>query len=570
MELNIRIGGAAGQGMQTIGNILSKIFARGGHEVFSVMDYMSRVRGGHNYFQIRVSDKDISAKNDELDILVALNRETIDIDGVDIKRDGVIIYDGGAEGEISHDKCSTCLNVPLGSLAVEKAGGKLYLNSVAIGAVLGLIGYDLEIMASVLEEFFSHKKGDEVAANNITAAKAGAEFVLGSDKLLHDLDISCTSGTKMLINGNEAIALGALAAGCKFFCSYPMTPSTSVFVNAAKYSHDFDAVVEQAEDEIAAVNMIIGASYAGVRSMTTTSGGGFCLMVEGLGFAGIAEIPIVIVNSQRSGPSTGLPTRTEQADLLFAVNASHGEFPRIVLAPSSPKDAFYATIRAFDLADRFQLPVILLDDQYLADTLVTVDEFDPNNQNGDRHLIDSDTLNEMEQYNRYEVTESGISPRALPGVSSHVVVSDSDEHTPDGHLTEDLVAALAQKDKRARKLTGVSRNIKVPESYGSPDAKYTLITWGSTFGVAKELLVKKSLGKFNLINVQEVWPLSEGFFKANLNGKKVITVEGNSTGQLAELIRRVSGVKADSILKYDGRPITINYLEEKLKEKGVL
>ncbi|MFC1855318.1 2-oxoacid:acceptor oxidoreductase subunit alpha [Thermodesulfobacteriota bacterium] len=569
MELNIRIAGSAGQGMQTIGYILSKAFARGGLEVFSVMDYQSRVRGGHNYFQIRVSDKKITAKIDELDILVALDLNTIDSDMNDVKESGVIIYDG-EETAADAISCENCVNIPFTSLAVEATKSKLYSNSIAVGAVFGLIDYDMDILYSVLEEFFSKKKGADITKNNIEAVNKGADFAKKLENKPDFERVPSADSEKMLINGNEAIALGALAAGCKFFCSYPMTPSTSIFVNAAKYSHDFDVVVEQAEDEIAAVNMIIGASYAGARSMTTTSGGGYCLMTEGIGFAAIAEIPIVIVNSQRSGPSTGLPTRTEQGDLLFAINASHGDFPHIVLAPSSPKDAFHLTMKAFELADKFQTPVTMLDDQFLADTYVTVKKFDLENVKIDRSIIDTDELNAMEQYNRYEITDSGISPRALPGQSKHVVVSDSDEHTADGHLTEDIEAALLQKDKRSKKLWYIMRDLGLPQTYGSPQAKTVLITWGSSFGVAKELLLKKSNGKLSLINLQEVWPISSEFFMNNLKGKKAITIEGNQTGQMARLIRQVSGIKVDSILKYDGRPFTLDYLEEKLTERGVI
>ena len=570
MELNVRISGSAGQGVQTIGYILSKVFAGGGHEVFSVQDYMSRIRGGHNYFQIRASDKNIHCKNDVLDILVALNLESIEIDKGDVKDGGIIVYDGSKEGSGVNSECHNCVNVPFVSLANDSAGDKIYANTVAVGAVLGFIGYDLNILYDVLNEHFSHSKSADVIKNNISAAKAGADSAKDSGVNLDGLKyISTAKAKKMLINGNEAIALGALAAGCKFFCSYPMTPSTSILVTAAKYSHEFDVVVEQAEDEIAAVNMIIGSSYAGVRSMTTTSGGGYCLMVEGIGFAGMAEIPIVIVNSQRSGPSTGLPTRTEQGDLLFAINASHGDFPRIVLAPSTPKDAFYLTIKAFDLSEKYQVPVTILDDQYLADSYVTIKEFNLNKVKNRDHIIDTDELNNAEEYFRYTITSSGVSKRALPGQSRHVVISDSDEHTTDGHLTEDLTVGVEMKDKRANKLWHIMREMELPSAFGSPAAKITLITWGSTFGVAQELLLKSN-GKFNLINIQEVWPLSAEFFKINLEGKRGIAIEGNSTGQMARLIRQISGIKVDSVLKYDGRPFTLDYLENQLIEMEVL
>ncbi len=405
VDINFMIGGEAGQGVQSIGFLLAKVFARGGYHVFADQDYESRIRGGHNFFRVRVSDGRIGAITEPLDMLVALNRESIDLHRNELAAGGVVIFDGGKIKNIPAD--GGLLGIPLERLAEERAGGKLMTNTVALGAALALVGYDLNILNAVLVKHFSK---DKVADSNIAAAKAGYEYAKAEYK--GDFrKIKALSNTKrMLITGNEAVSLGAIAAGCKFMAAYPMTPASSIMEYVAAKSKDFNLVMVHAEDEIAAINMVIGAAYAGVRAMTATSGSGFCLMVEGIGLAGITETPIVVIDGQRPGPAVGLPTRTEQGDLQFVLHAHHGDFPRAVLAPATPEDAFWLTVKAFNLADKYQLPVIILTDQHLATSYATVDPFDVSKVIVDRGLLFSEEKESSSEYKRHRITQSGISP----------------------------------------------------------------------------------------------------------------------------------------------------------------
>lgn len=362
----------------------------------------------------------------------------------------------------------------------------------------------------------------------------------------------------MLMNGNEALALGALAAGCKFASAYPMTPATGVITYLAGKAGDFDLVIEQAEDEIAAINMAIGASYAGVRALTATSGGGFCLMTEGISLAGMTETPLVIILAQRPGPATGLPTRTEQAELLFALNAGHGEFPRVIMAPGTAEEAFYSIQKAFNIAERYQTTVIVMSDQHLADSYWSIESLDPRRIKVDRAMINDDEI--TDDYQRHKITDSGVSPRAIPGQAGKaVVVTDSDEHDEDGHIIEDSSTRNAMAEKRMRKLQGISSEISKPVLYGKEDPELLLIGWGSTYGALKEAVdTLNSQGKhISMLHFMELWPFPEGIAETVSSANKSFTVENNSTGQLRRLIRMETGVECSgSITKYDGRPLT--------------
>jgi 2-oxoglutarate ferredoxin oxidoreductase subunit alpha len=352
MDYTIKIGGEAGQGIQTIGEALGRVFTRVGYQVFSHQDYESRVRGGHNFFQIRISDKPLAAPRANVDILVALDRESIVQHERELSGGGRIIYDSSAlklkrQGPLF-------LDVPFEKLALEQGGSKIMANTVATGAVLGMLGMDLRLFLELLAETFG-KKGDEVVRENRNAAHAGHEFaVQNCVQCPFDLSVREVK-QRMLLGGVEAIALGALASGCKFYAAYPMTPSTGIMNYLAAKGREYGVVVEQAEDEIGAINMALGASFAGVRAMTATSGGGFALMVEGVSLAAMTETPVVIAVGQRPGPATGFPTRTEQGELQFLLSAGHGEFPRVIFAPGTPKQALYLTNKAFDLAEKYQI-----------------------------------------------------------------------------------------------------------------------------------------------------------------------------------------------------------------------
>jgi 2-oxoglutarate ferredoxin oxidoreductase subunit alpha len=566
VDLSLKIGGQAGQGMQTIGYILSKIFSRGGYHILAHQDYQSRIRGGHNFFQIRLSSEPVFAHSEQIDLLLALDELSINEHLAEVKTGGGIIYDSNAAPSIKSQKGQ--FGIPLTELAVSAGGKKVLANTVASGAALGLLDYDLSALEKLLQEAFSKKK-PELLENNIKAARAGYQFAQENftQQFAYKLKPQSTN-PKLMINGNEAIALGALAGGCNFFAAYPMTPSTSIMVYLAGKQADFNIMVEQAEDEISALNMAIGASYAGARAMTATSGGGFALMTEALSLAGMTETPVVIALAQRPGPATGLPTRTEQGDLLFALHAGHGEFQRIIFSPGSAEEAFYLTQKAFNLADKYQIPVLILTDQYLADCYRNIAPYDLSSLSIDRYLASAEDLNDNAEYLRHKLTDSGVSPRLIPGKSSHLVVTDSDEHTEDGHLTEDLRIRVDIVNKRNRKLQGLISNITPPVLHGPADAELLLIGWGSTYGVIKE--VARTLcnrGKVvSQLHLPQLWPFPAEAVNRILNSvnSKVI-IENNSTGQLNWLLRATTGSGADKeILKYDGRPFSADYILDAL------
>ena len=567
-DINFMVGGEAGQGVQSMGFILAKAFARGGYHVFADQDYESRVRGGHNFLRVRISDSKVEAISEEVDILLALNQETIELHRRELVRGGVTVFDGEELKNVTND--GALFSVPLEKLAEEKAGARLMANTVALGVALGLVHYDPEILDGVLREHFgTGEKGE----GNVKAAAAGYEYAVNNFKGKFKQSLNpLTDKKRMLINGNEAIALGAIAAGCTFMAAYPMTPATSIMEYLASKSDELGLVVVQPEDEISAVNMIIGAAFAGARAMTATSGGGFCLMVEGLGLAGITETPIVVVIGQRAGPAIGLPTRTEQGDLQFALHASHGEFPRAVLAPATIEDAFWLTVKAFNLAEKYQLPVILLTDQHLASSYSTIDKFDLSKVSIDRGLLlNTEEMVRLGEYKRHQITPSGISPRAFPFEENALVATDADEHDEEGHLIEDADTRTQMMLKRLRKLDGLSDEIQGPRIYGPQKAEIALIGWGSTYGALKEAVdILRGDGlDVNLLHLNELWPFPAEAVTAALDGtRQSFVVENNATGQLARLIRAESGNKVTgSILKFDGRPFTPTLIVSELKKE---
>jgi 2-oxoglutarate ferredoxin oxidoreductase subunit alpha len=366
------------------------------------------------------------------------------------------------------------------------------------------------------------------------------------------------------MNGNQAIALGAIRAGCKFYSAYPMTPSTSIMNEVAHYAREFNIVVEQAEDEIAAVNMAIGASYAGVRAMTATSGGGFCLMVEGLSLSAMTETPVVIVDAQRPAPATGFPTRTEQSDLSFLLSAGHGEFARAILSPGSIEEAFCLTMHAFNLAEKYQIPVLVMTDQHLADSYCNIAMLDQNAIKVERFILSKKMSQNVINYKRYELNDSGVSPRAIPSWINDVIYVDSDEHTEEGHITEDAGIRTKMVEKRLyKKMQGLMNEVVKPKAYNIDKAETVLIGFGSTYGTLKEVSDTSS-GKVGFIHFPQVWPFPKKDLISLLSGKeKVLTVENNASGQLAKLIYSETGIKIEkSILKFDGRPFSVDYLIE--------
>ena len=576
LDYSIKIGGEAGQGIQTIGDTLAKVFSRSGYYVFSHQDYESRVRGGHNFYQIRLSDKQITASRKRIDILVALDKESIVRHKSELSDDGIIVYDSLSIKERFNSP--NFLDIPFAELAIKNGGDKIMSNTVATGAVIGMLGMSIKPLHDILNGELK-KKGKAIIKINEAAAIAGRDFAQ-SNCLRCGFALSAISSPKMLIGVHDCVGLGAIASGCKFYSAYPMTPSTGIMLYMAARAKEFGIIVEQAEDEISAINMAIGASYAGVRSMTGSSGGGFALMVEGLSLAAMTETPIVIALAQRPGPATGLPTRTEQADLLFALHAGHGEFPRLIFASGNPKQAFYLTNKAFELSQKYQIPAIILTDQFLSDAQWTEDEIDPDKIIYNDYRLKDREMARLDVYNRHAYTGNGVSLFGIPGESHHVIVTDSDEHDEEGHLVEDIETRINMVNKRLfKKIPFIRNEIEPPLFYGSAEPEVVITCWGSTFGILKESvdeLLKAE--KIAMLHFSEIYPLPThlplpgmekkrgriDFLDILRSAKKTICVEQNATGQFAKLLRAETGFKFDaSINRYDGRPFL---LEEMIGE----
>ncbi len=553
--LNILIGGEAGQGLVTVGEILAKSLVRSGYYILVTQSYMSRIRGGHNTFAVRVSPEEIFASREAVDLLVALDDLTLALHEKELTPQGRIVADHGCGADEK-----ICLKVPFGHLASDK-----FSNIAALGVVSGLIGLKEEIVGRTLEDFFG-KKAPGVAEENRKVLEKAVRWTASQPPFTGKLPPVLNHGQRVMMQGNEAIALGAISAGLKFYSFYPMTPSTSIGITLAKWATKVGLVVEQAEDEIAAINMAIGASYAGAPSMVGTSGGGFALMGEGVSLAGMTETPIVIAVAQRPGPATGLPTRTEQADLQFVLYSGHGEFPRALFAPGTVEECFHLTRRAFALAEKYQGPVFILTDQFLSDSYRAIEPFEV--EGISLAGPSRDAAPASHPYRRFAVTENGVSPRILPGMSEHLVVAGSDEHTEDGHLTEDLSVRKQMMDKRLRKMEGIRQEVIPPEFKGDRNPEILLVTWGSTRGSVLEAAAHlRSKGKkAATLSFPQVWPLVQEQFLSSLQSAgQVLSVEGNATGQLAKLIRQESGYEIQKrISRYDGLPITPEYILREL------
>jgi len=461
-----------------------------------------------------------------------------------------------------------CLCVPLTAIAKEKGGSAVMANAVAAGAVFALLGYDLSALTDYFGEAFA-KKGEETVQANVACAEAGAERLGDQAGRLASPD---PGGEAVSVaTGTEAVGLAAATAGVKFATAYPMTPATGVLTVLAGAADEYGIVVEQAEDEIAAVNMVCGAVYAGVPALTMTSGGGFALMAEGVSLAGMHELPVVILLAQRPGPATGLPTRTAQQDLLFALHAGHGEFPRAIFAPGTPEQAYHLTRRALKTAHKFQTPVILMTDQFLADMVVDTPPLDAAPDPIDRQIA----ADAGQGYDRFAVTDSGVSPRAVPGGDAFVLL-DSDAHTEDGHITEDLEAHLGQQDKRMRKLDAMTEKALAPDRYGPPDAGLLLLCWGSTYGPCREAVdrLRAAGTKAAMLHFGQVWPLKARAVRraVGLEGDdarppdRIVCVEGNQTSQFRTVLREAGvGVEAEPLVRYDGMPFTGEEIAERVQ-----
>lgn len=570
-SLSIKIGGEAGQGVQSVSAMLARILQRLGLHVFACQDKESRIRGGHNFVHMAAGPQPLYAPSRNLDLLVCLDSLSIGLHAEEVGEKGLVLFDGGMVKDTPEGE--KFFGLRLGDIAKETAGSAIMANSVAVGAAVAWADVQFDALADQLKSYFA-AKGDKVVTQNIAAAKAGYGEAAGRlKKNRFRLELPPTKPETILIQGADAIALGAIAAGCSFISAYPMSPATAILEYFFAHREDLGLVAVQAEDEIAAINMAIGASFAGVRAMTSTSGGGFSLMVEGLGLAGMTETPVVIVNAQRPGPSTGLPTRTEQGDLEFVIHASQGEFPRAVLTPGTAGQAFRAMIRAFNIAETYGVPVIVLVDQYLCDSLWTEKPFALGDVKIDRGPMHESGAGKPGDYRRYELnTDRAVVPRAFPGSPEALVYADSDEHDESGRITEDAVMRKSQVARRMIKHSHLKEEAQPPQFERSKECEELVVCWGTTLGAARAAVEMRRRSGVDccLLHIEQAWPLaSNEIIEAMGLARRTVCVELNATGQMAHLIQAETGLGFDrKILKYDGRPFLPEELVEELERES--
>lgn len=565
-DISVVVGGSAGQGVQTVEAALMKILKDAGFGVFACKEYMSRVRGGSNSVEIRVSSTHSARQGyvRRIDFLFAMDALSLDHLRWRIGDDTVVFAERSRLGGVA--EAGRFVDAPILGLANEAGGHPIYANSVVLGIVLGMLGVPFDAAEAYLGRTFS-RKGDDIVTKNVAAARKGYGFGKHTT-FVEDIDIPLSPSEEkkddLLFDGTTALAIGAIAGGCDFVSSYPMSPATGVLQFLAKSAKRFGIVIDQAEDEISAINAGLGASYAGARAMVTTSGGGFDLMQEGLSLSGMIETPIVVHIGQRPGPATGLPTRTEQGDLDLALHAGHGEFVRVIYAPGTLAEAFETMQRAFDTADRYQVPVFVLSDQYFLDTVSAIDGKDIPLMPVKRHVVESEA-----GYLRYALSDDGISPRAVPGHGDGLVCVDSDEHDESGHITESFEVRRAMTEKRFARLDAMREDAMMPVGMDNPDGAETLVlSWGSNRGAVGEALSRLGSAKLGGLHFPQVFPINPKV-ASSLEGKRVIVVENNHTGQFANLLSRELGVTVDRrILKATGEPFSVEELIAELKPEA--
>lgn len=556
-EVSIVLAGEAGQGLVAIQNFLLKTLKIEGYYFSSTSEYMSRVRGGVNTVSIRVTSTPNRGNLKKIDVLLLLDKNTLTENLKErIDKDTIII---GDLKEIRKEGLKNkSINLSFKEMA-ENIGNKLYANTVATGLILGMLEIKKNNFEKILKENFL-KKGKKITLKNIEASKKGyltaKELLKKELKKIKEIKLK-KNKAELLLTGAQTIAYGAISGGCNFISAYPMSPSTGVLQNLAKQRDNFDIIVEQAEDEIAAINMCLGASFAGARALANTSGGGFSLMCEGVSLSGMIETPLVIHIAQRPGPATGLPTRTAQEDLNLVIYSGHGEFTRIVYAPKDLKRGFEITHLSFNQASKYQIPVFILTDQYFMENLYPIQKIDANNYKIENHIVKS-----KEDYNRYQLTEDGISPRAIPGNGKGLVCVDSDEHDVTGHITEDFKIREKMVLKRLKRKEEITYNCLKPTIIGD-GSEYLVIGWGSTFETIKEALEKINNNKIRYIHFEQIYPLHPDTKEWIESAKKTMVIEGNATGQFSELIKKETGKDTEKILKYNGLQF---YVEEVVQE----
>ena len=563
-EISIVLCGAAGQGVQTVEELLTKTLKRYGYYVFATREYMSRVRGGVNSTAIRVSSKPVRAFIERIDILIPLNEKGVLHLKERITPETLIIGEKRFI-DVLPTLPSEKLDIPFEELS-NSIGGKIYANIIALGVVIRLLKADISILHTLLAENFK-SKGETVIENNIKAANKGYEIgeqIIDDHILLREFEIERVPEVvnDYIINGTQAIGLGAIAGGCNFACFYPMAPSTGIGTFLAQHALDFSIIVDQSEDEISVINKALGASYAGARAFVSTAGGGFSLMSEGVSLAGMTELPIVIVVGMRPGPATGLPTRTCQEDIELVLYSGAGFFPKVIFAPGSIEDAFMLTQKAFNITQKYHVPVFILPDQYLVDSYYNINSLNLDNLEINKHLIKTDS-----NYERYKFTESGISPRGVPGYGNGLVDADSHTHNECGEITEDPIIRKKSVQKRFKKLGLLRKEAIPPEFIGSEDFKYLVVSWGSNYYLIKEALEKLNRTDVGFLFFKQIYPVHKNVINYLIKAEIKIAIEQNPTGQFAKLLENETHINMNHrILKHSGYTFSVEEIHDRLKK----
>ena len=599
-SLTWMIGGPQGSGINSVAENFAKACIRGGLHVFANIEYHSNIKGEHSYYRLRVDSRELRSHVDWLDLLVALDKETLFGDLTkahpthsghrhEVSPGGGIIYDAGLK--LSPDSFGrddiTLFPIPYMDLLIDalKEFGKerelskyqVMVNTIALGASLGLVNYDFGLASEAIREGFTGRKA-ALGELNISAAQHGydyAEKIFGHSAFPIRLQRQALGGKRMMIRGVQAVAIGKVKAGCGFQTYYPITPATDESEYLESHQGNYNMIVVQAEDEISAINMATGAAHAGLRSSTSTSGPGFSLMAEGLGWSGITEAPgPVIILWQRSGPATGMPTRTEQGDLRFALHAAHGEFPRMIIAPGDVVECFYDTFDAFNYAERYQVPVIVLADKFLASTYKDIPFLNTDGMKVDRgDLLQELDITKNPDYKRYQLTELGISPRTRPGQKGGIFWTTGDEHDEYGHITEAAGLRVRMMTKRMKKIELAGQVIpdsKKATLHGPRTAPITIVGWGSTKGAILDGMEELSANgvEANFLQIRYVSPFpTELVQKVLYESRRKIAIENNYSAQMAGLIREMTGIAVDNkIVKFDGRPFSQNEIYEGVRD----
>ncbi|WP_061809971.1 2-oxoacid:acceptor oxidoreductase subunit alpha [Rossellomorea vietnamensis] len=575
-QLSWKVGGQQGEGIESTGEIFSMALNRLGYFLYGYRHFSSRIKGGHTNNKIRVSTTQVRAIADDLDILVAFDQETIDVNYKELHSDGVIIADAKFKPVKPEDTDASLYIVPFTELATE-LGTSLMKNMVAVGATCAVLNLDPIVFKEVVEEIFG-RKGETVVEKNMEAIKQGFAAMKAElgDKV-GSLQLKEADGNKrMFMIGNDAIALGALAGGVRLMAAYPITPASEIMEYLIKKLPMVGGTVIQTEDEIAAATMAIGANYGGIRSFTASAGPGLSLMMEAIGLSGMTEQPLVVVDTQRGGPSTGLPTKQEQSDLMAMIYGTHGEIPKIVLAPSTVQEAFYDTVEAFNLAEEYQCPVIILSDLQLSLGKQTVEPLDYSKVEIRRGRLaaNESELEELEPkkyYKRFEVTEDGVSPRVIPGMKNGIHHVTGVEHDETGKPSESPVNRQAQMDKRMRKLENIKFQNPIHTHAPHEEADLLLVGFNSTRGVIEESMGRLEADglKVNHAHIRLIHPFPSDELEPLMHSaKKVVVIENNATGQLANIIKMNVGFgnKIVKMTKYDGTPYLPNEIHSRCKE----